>query len=286
MRLLILATAAALVTACAPKLAITRYRPSEVNLQPARQLSLEVKSRETSTVEDVVDLALLFTGSRIDPKLPLETLRSTLSQSLTANGFYTLASEPSAADVAFKVLITQWNESEEENKDSGTYSLNAGLGVNVDVYRGEQQIFTRAYRAYPEVTAADGTELARAREELLRIAAEQIASQLTADVTPVAYRDDVPLENEGPVKHAVSLIRDEKYEEARAELNAVLEKDASSAPAHYNLGVLDEAKGSLQEARTHYLRAKELKPSPLYSDALARLERVEAECRAINCAAR
>jgi hypothetical protein len=62
----------------------------------------------------------------------------------------------------------------------------------------------------------------------------------------------------------------------------VLERASDDAAAHYNLGVLAELREALPVARERYLRAVQLAPTSLRQEAVERVDRVEAEQRALE----
>ena len=66
------------------------------------------------------------------------------------------------------------------------------------------------------------------------------------------------------------LLAEQNYDGARAEFDAILEKDPNSADAHYGLGVIYETQGDLIRARAEWRRA--IKINPVHSGARSKLE--------------
>ena len=67
-----------------------------------------------------------------------------------------------------------------------------------------------------------------------------------------------------------ALLAEQNYDGARAEFDAILEKDPNSADAHYGLGVIYETQGDLVKARAAWRKA--LRLNPVHVGARAKMD--------------
>jgi tetratricopeptide (TPR) repeat protein len=181
------------------------------------------------------------------------------------------------------VLITDYTQRIDEEKDSKgkVHASLMGTGtVTVSVRRGTAQPSVREFIEREKLQ--DDTSASRT-PELVRWVAQSLATQIAFLITPRRYQDTIVLDDSSEaVKPALGLIVEDKLDEAQAALLALLERTPDDAAAHYNLGVLAELREALPAARERYVRAVQLSPTSLRQEAVERVDRVEAEQRALE----
>lgn len=123
-------------------------------------------------------------------------------------------------------------------------------------------------------------------QKLLDVEVESLATHIAQEVTPYQYADHVQLDDRGNlVDPAIERIKASDFDGAHALLTALVLKYPKLAPAYYNLGVIEEARGELDAARALYSKAQQFDDQSLYGEGVARIDRVKAELQALAGAA-
>lgn len=123
-----------------------------------------------------------------------------------------------------------------------------------EVYTGESWLTPKSKRGVLTVPVRELEPCVTAITKLL-VEPSKETLRLRLDVT-------------GPLAHAGELINTGKLEEARMELEALTASMSEPTGAWYDLGVLHESRGELDEARRCYAEASKRSPTPWMKIAL------------------
>lgn len=262
-----------LTTACTHEIRIARTRPPRLDLATDRKLAIEVKAGDEHGVPTATDAARavvgLTRGQLVQPVMATVPVRDDLTRVLR-NAHRTLV-DPAQADLLLKAEPTSW-------KWRGPLPMQRGTGtgtlhVRVDVFDrrapGEPLVFTETYWASAE---------ARNEGEALLRASDRLAREFLRDLEPVKVWARVQLDDSDPVtRPGIELCDRGKFEAAHQAFTDIVARHPGSAPALYNLAVLEEARGELDRAEALLVDATRLNAKPLYYEAIERVRRTRAE---------
>ncbi len=108
---------------------------------------------------------------------------------------------------------------------------------------------------------------------LLRDAVDECVREFVKELVPTERTVRFELEDEGPLEAPVKQALAGDRAGAETALEALVARQPNEPGAHYDLGVLAEARGELEVARRHYERACALAKKPRYEKALAAVGR-------------
>ena len=288
-----------LATGCGPRLGIMRTRPAQVNLSPARDVSVEVQARPISPAE-----ALMAPVKTAGMVAATGSLDGELRERLTRRESKFRVVPPGAAQCRLGMTVTDWTQDVVDQQSSSNSSgmhgaspanpnapqpppkrqVRASLRATLNAtcaHRGQAVLTQEFYSSdTAELSPSASLELLQART--LEHVTEQMAHNVSYAITPPEYADYVALDDsEKALEPMVRRIQDGQLAAARTELEGYLATHAQSAAAVYNLGVLDEAEGNLDGARARYAQANGLKAKDMYAEGIERVARVVAEQAAL-----
>lgn len=258
-------------TACGPSMIVQRRLPSPIDVGPARRIAVEVVvgKRDTSTLGLIHGLAGIVTGESADVRVPVAELQAQLVQRLNETQHFTVTPVDSS-ELLFQLVVTHWWTQQWDK--SATASLETQLRVIRPKANGEQ-VAVRDYAVSSELALEPGHGLDALSSALLADAVGTTVGRVAYDFAPTNDERRVFLDDSSPeVQPAVVLMEKGVLKEARAVLEDVLRASPDSAPAHFNLGVLDENESNFPAAEEHFRRAEALHPRHLYRDALRRVK--------------
>lgn len=277
MRLLALLVFVA-VSACAPRLAITRHLPSPVDLGDVQRITIEVPARQGAP--DLVDLFKNFqglvTGGSADPDEVRDEVGSALAQKLTANGAYVIGGAP---DAVLTVVLGSWHLAAVEAEMTVSHQREA-QGRLVAVLRitrpdGSALVPPREYDVKVDAPLPPAATIREAglEQPLQDRAAAELAARIAYDVAPTSDTRAVALADDDPrVAVALKHLQAGDGDAARAEYERVLAVDPQAAAALHGLGVLAEGQSDFPTAFGLYSRAEAASPRQLFRDAIRRVE--------------
>lgn len=288
-----------LVTACGPRVTLTRVAPAPYNLGPVRTLLLvEARGNRTALPRFVTAFASTVNTSGFHQLTDQRTAGgrlSTLKLGDAAPAARTFRGQW-PADVYVGVDLTgctalQKTETYREKDKRGTVLIRtrhwaeAECEARVELVDGR----TGAELAVVEAAgrhASGKTEYwsSSAADEALEKAAAEAAAQAVLLFTPRRVAEAIYLEKEAPAAaEGIAKIETGEYAEARSLWERALRIAPESAPLNYNLGAVSEALADTSAARIYYQRAIAFAPGePKYRDALRLLEQRLAEAEALR----
>jgi len=246
--------------ACAAKLAITSLEPSSVFLGPRRDL-------------------VIVGGD--GPRAARELVFVELAEQARRLGFFQVT------DLSREGFQTRRDGGrvELEAFDRPLGELEVGLWIDVEVAPETQPPAARLTLSVAAF-APNGESLLQthrvvgASQDGLAGAAAVVAAELLGQITPAQVTRLVPLdEGDAEQLSILEVALDGNIARAREDMKAYVDKDPDNAAAIYNLAVLTEAMGKLDDALALYDRALSLVEKDLYSEAreaAARYAKLEA----------
>ena len=290
----LLALAGLTLTACAPGIFITRYRPSRYNLGATRRVAvLSIAGPPESVGVVMAELQQQMVHDayyQVFNAMPQHvTLTILPGVTLVPNIGAVRASVP--ADVYIAAEVSRWQYSERELVEDSTqngvkirklYRVPQGrVGINFQVVHGANgklvvmQEYFRDFEAqkYDPYTGKRPYEA-----DVIRSAAAEAVDHFLNDITPATVTDKIVLDNdEDTLKPGIELCKNGALDAAMASFQEVLKTNPNSPGATYNIGVLLEARGEYQQAEDAYRKASGLKKKSLYEDALEEMHRRVAD---------
>ncbi len=273
-RFSLVVSALVITSGCAHNIRIERTRPARVNLSTDRKIGVQVEAAPPvpggPNLTEAANTVLAFTqGQVIQPEMAVEPVRTELYRGLQQSQF-TLV-DASGADTLVRVIPTEWKYRGppplQRGSGSGTLHIRLELldGKNKDAPR----IFTDTYWA--SVNAPNEAEA------ILR-ASRKVAQVFIEDLQPVRVWDKVELDTTDPVtKPGVELCDQGRFDGAHAAFSDAVARSPNSAPALYNLAVLDEARGNYDRAEELLLNATRINSKSIYYVALERVRAAKFE---------
>jgi tetratricopeptide (TPR) repeat protein len=262
--------------ACAPALVIHRRLPPAHDVGDQRRAAVLIASGpgDRSTPALIHAVAGLVTGESQDPLAAVAELQARLPEALQHTGYFELA-PAEAADLVFELTVTQWwTQVWDADALHDSRYVKASLASRLRVLRRSsgEVVATTDYAVTTKLPLGEDGHAGDAAPELVADAVDQTIRSIIYDFAPT--RDDrrIPLDEAVEVRSAIALIEQGALPDAREELERVLRSSPTSAAAHYNLGVLDEAKSDFPSAERRYARAEELRSRQLYRDGLRRVK--------------
>lgn len=260
-------------TGCAHVIRIERTRPARLNLNPERKLGLQVealkKAENAQAAQAVGAIMNLAGGQLVQTEMAVEPLRNDFHRRLQASQFKLV--DLGGADTLVKVVPTEW-------KYRGPPPLTQGVGtgtlhIRLEVYDGKGEgaklLFSDTYWAKAEAS--------NEAEAILR-ASNRLASLFVSELEPDRVWAKVELDDSDPVvKPGIELCDRGMFDAAHQAFTDIVARTPNSAPALYNLAVLDEARGDYAKAEQLLTSATRIQSKPLYYAALERVRRASAE---------
>ncbi len=246
------ALALLLSSSCLPRLAVTVRSPAKVNLGPVTRVAI-----------------LTF-----DSRLGL-VMRERVRHDLGADGHFVLVrmcGERSCEPVDAFIRLY-----ERDTRVVGTQHGNA-MAVTIET----------------DVAAPDGRSLTAKRERtrLSQLGAERpetiaersasdIAAEVVAELSHPTRAEWLVFDDGAPFKLGIKQATDGRLQDAKRTFLEMIENNAKTAGAYFNLAIVLEAMGDAAGAKTNYEKAIGLANKPEYLDALKAFQRRQQQAAAL-----
>jgi tetratricopeptide (TPR) repeat protein len=145
-----------------------------------------------------------------------------------------------------------------------------GRVVVADTYRAREEKEVPKDRNYSDVG------------DLRPAAMDHAVADFLSDITPYFVSEKIQLDEDEILKPGIELADKGDLDGAKRSWDAVLASHPSHAGAVFNLGVILEVRGEFDAAAQTYKRAIGMQPKELYIQTLERLERRQADLRALE----
>jgi tetratricopeptide (TPR) repeat protein len=265
MRLLALAFLGLSAFGCGPRFALTRPLPARIDTADQKIFQLQTRAAGADSVADSMRKNS-GSGEELDANAPVAALDQALRSKLLKNGF-----TDGDANLELLVEVTDWRTEKDVAPGTTAPILRGKLTVRLTSTPRSRAPTVLQFQSTPQAGLPDASQTAQVNASLRAQAVEAVSNDIVTSLLPEHDRRLVPLVDSGDVAHAAELMKAGSLEQARGELDKLLEANPKNAPALYLRGLLYETDGNHPEASALYLRAWEADHQDLYKDAANRV---------------